>query len=524
MDKRYIVAFLLSLLILLGYPHYLRLVGVTPKEKASYEKVVQEKPRVTVPEPRPSPLPAATIPFKNTVYEILFTNRGARVLALKQGGATLYKADPDGGGIFGVKIFYEGEDLYEEAFQPLAPPEKDSPPEFQYEKPGEFRIVKRYFVGGEKPTIVLEVELENLSKREKNFSLAFQYGLGLDLANHQEEPLTKMVQASQEALHSSKLSNIKKGPVETGEALDWHGLVKKYYAILIKPDWKVVGQATSLKEDVLASELKFTPLSVPPGERLTARILIYAGPQNYEILKSFGFGFERMFSEGWLGLLRVWLLSGLNFFYRLVGNYGAAILVITLLVKLLFTPLTHMSYESMKKMQALQPKVKGIQQQHQKDPARLNKELMELYRRNRVNPMAGCLPLVVQIPIFIAFYQVLAEAVELKGADFVGWIHDLSEPDRLLTLPTTLPFIGNAFNLLPILMIGSMIWQQQLTPQTTTDPMQAKIMYLMPIIFGFVFYNLPSGLVLYWLANNLLTIFHQLVIKRIPVILHHEDL
>ena len=177
----------------------------------------------------------------------------------------------------------------------------------------------------------------------------------------------------------------------------------------------------------------------------------------------------------------------------------------------------------MQKMQALQPKVKAIQKQFQSDSARMNKEMMELYRRNRVNPMMGCLPLVLQIPIFITFYQVLSEAVDLKGANFIGWIHDLSRPDRLFTFPTSLPFIGDAFNLLPILMIGSMVWQQQLTPQTATAPGQEKLTYLMPIIFGFIFYNLPSGLVLYWLANNLLTIFHQLVIKRIPVVLHHED-
>jgi YidC/Oxa1 family membrane protein insertase len=137
--------------------------------------------------------------------------------------------------------------------------------------------------------------------------------------------------------------------------------------------------------------------------------------------------------------------------------------------------------------------------------------------------MMGCMPLVLQIPIFISFYQVLSEAVELKGAPFIFWIRDLSEPDRLFSWSASLPFIGNSFNLLPILMIGSMLWQQKLTPSTAATPEQEKIMYFMPVIFGFVFYNLPSGLVLYWFINNMLTIGHQIVIKRIPVILHHED-
>ena len=131
--------------------------------------------------------------------------------------------------------------------------------------------------------------------------------------------------------------------------------------------------------------------------------------------------------------------------------------------------------------------------------------------------------MLLQIPIFIALYQVLSDAVELKGAAFIWWMKDLSEPDRLFTFPAALPVVGNAFNLLPLLMIGSMVWQQALTPKTASTPEQEKLMYFTPLIFGFVFYGLPSGLVLYWLANNLLTIFHQLVIKRVPVILHHED-
>lgn len=523
MDKRFLVAFLVSLLILIGYPHYLKWIGVTPEQKKGYEQNKVVSAREEPPHTKPRPASATTILFKNELYEILFSNRGAAIALLKQADTTFYKSGPEDRGIFGIKVLYEGENLYDETFQAAPASAEGQPPQFYYERPGEYRMVKRYFVGNERPTLVLEVELENLSDREKNFSMALEYGLRLDLTNHQDEPLSKALVLSGDRFFETKLSSIKKNPSVVIEPIVWHGLARKYYTILLKPDIKTIGQETTFTGEALLSELKFSPLTVAPGAKTAARILIYAGPQSYEMLKSFGFGFERTLSHGRLGFLKAWLLNGLNFFHRWTGNYGAAILLITLLVKLLFTPLTHMSYESMRKMQALQPKVKTLQKQHHKDPTRLNKELMELYRRNRVNPMTGCLPLVIQIPIFIAFYQVLSEAVELKDASFVWWIHDLSEPDRLLTLPANLPFIGNAFNLLPILMIGSMLWQQKLTPQTAADPMQAKMMYLMPIVFGFVFYNLPSGLVLYWLVNNLLTIFHQLFIKRIPVILHHED-
>ena len=385
-------------------------------------------------------------------------------------------------------------------------------------------MTKKFFVGSEKPTLVLEVEMENLSQREKEFPLEFQYALELGLVGHpRDEMSAKTVYFSGLELHATLLRTLKKKPFPSAGTFDWHGLVRKYYALLVKPELKLVNQETRFEEGRLVSRLGLTPLTVAPGEKKTARILIYAGPLHYNTLREFGFGFEKIFSQGLLGTLKSTLLTTLNFFHRITGNYGFAILLVTLLLKLLFTPFTHLSYESMKKMQAPQPRLKALQKQHQKDAARLNKEMMELYKRNRVNPMMGCLPLVLQIPIFISFYQVLSEAVELKGANFILWIRDLSEPDRLFSWSASLPFVGNAFNLLPILMIGSMLWQQRLTPQTAATPEQEKIMYFMPIIFGFVFYSLPSGLVLYWFVNNILTIFHQLVIKRIPVILHHED-
>jgi YidC/Oxa1 family membrane protein insertase len=149
--------------------------------------------------------------------------------------------------------------------------------------------------------------------------------------------------------------------------------------------------------------------------------------------------------------------------------------------------------------------------------------MMQLYKRNRVNPMGGCLPMLIQIPIFIAFYQVLSEAIELKGAPFIAWINDLSEPDRLFTFPVSIPFLGDSFHLLPILMLASMVWQQKLTPQAGATPEQTKIMAFMPLIFGFIFYKMPSGLVLYWFVNNVLSIIHQIFIKRMVVVLHHED-
>ena len=160
----------------------------------------------------------------------------------------------------------------------------------------------------------------------------------------------------------------------------------------------------------------------------------------------------------------------------------------------------------MRHLQELQPQMEEMRRQYKDNPQKLNKEMMELYRRHKVNPMGGCFPILLQMPIFLAFYQTLMRSVELKGATFL-WIKDLSMPDAAFTLPTTLPLLGNSINLLPILMIGAMIMQQKLSQgKTAVQTDQQKMMAaIMPVMFGFIFYSLPSGLVLYWLTNTVLT-------------------
>jgi YidC/Oxa1 family membrane protein insertase len=179
-------------------------------------------------------------------------------------------------------------------------------------------------------------------------------------------------------------------------------------------------------------------------------------------------------------------------------------------------PLSFKSLKSMRKLQELQPQIEHMRAQHKDNPQKLNKEIMDLYRRYKVNPMGGCLPMFLQMPIFIALYQTLMRAVELKGASFL-WIKDLSLPDAAFSLPTKLPFIGSAINILPILMIGAMIIQQKMSQVKTSGAQtdQQKMMStVMPVVFGFIFYSLPSGLVLYWLTNTLITSSLQFVALR----------
>ena len=191
----------------------------------------------------------------------------------------------------------------------------------------------------------------------------------------------------------------------------------------------------------------------------------------------------------------------LKFFYGFIGNYGFAVILLTVCIKLIFWPLTQKSYKSMKGMQKLQPEMKKMREKHGKDKQKLNQEMMSFYKDNKVNPLGGCLPMVIQIPVFFALYRVLLGSIELRHAPFMLWITDLSAKDP--------------YYVTPLIMGVTMFLQQKMTP-TNMDPTQAKIMLMMPVVFTFMFLNFPSGLVLYWLTNNLLTILQQYLIKRQP--------
>jgi YidC/Oxa1 family membrane protein insertase len=313
---------------------------------------------------------------------------------------------------------------------------------------------------------------------------------------------------------SKGAGKIKKGVYEIGP-LSWVGLEKKYFSLLLKEDQTLESlQAKMEGEDHWLLQAKLTPIELAGHQSQTDKLLLYAGPTRLTELKAYGVGFEKVFSQGWLGFLHVVFLWLLNFFFRFLHNFGLAILALTLLIRIILSPLMHFSFDSMKKMQDVQPKIEALKQQYNKDPQKLNQEMMELFKRNKVNPFGGCLPMVIQIPIFIALWQVLSHSIELKGAPFYFWITDLSLQDHLFTLPFTLPWFGNVIALLPILTTITMLLQQMLTPTTTSAPEQKMMMWMMSVIFGVMFYKLPSGVLLYWCASNIITIIHQMMLFK----------
>jgi YidC/Oxa1 family membrane protein insertase len=281
----------------------------------------------------------------------------------------------------------------------------------------------------------------------------------------------------------------------------WLAMVQHYFVSAIIPSDKVTRENYVRKLDGNLYSIGYVSSlgTLNAGESSQRNTVLYVGPQSQRVLEQMAPGLELVRDYGWLTIIAkplFWLLENL---FALVNNWGWAIVLLTVVVKLLFFPLSAASYKSMAKMRTLTPRLTRLREQYGDDKARLNQAMMELYKTEKINPIGGCLPVVIQIPVFLALYWVLLASVEMRNAPWLGWIHDLATPD---------PYF-----ILPVIMAVSMFVQTKLNP-TPPDPVQAKVMLFMPIIFSVMFLFFPSGLVLYWVVNNILSITQQWYITR----------
>ncbi|SDO45027.1 membrane protein insertase YidC [Desulforhopalus singaporensis] len=313
-------------------------------------------------------------------------------------------------------------------------------------------------------------------------------------------------------LSQVKADEFEEGPKVMQGAIDWAGYEGNYFLCGVVP---LDGAATSFTmqgtQDLVRSEIGGALDTLQPGSAKEYKYHVFYGPKKLKMLKEIGFNLDRSVNFGWFDLIAKPALWLLNMFYGVFHNYGIAIILVTVLFKGVFWPISQKGMKSMKNMQKLQPKMVKIKEKYKNDPTRMNQEVMNLYKTYKVNPLGGCLPMVLQIPVFFALYKVLLQAIELRHAPFMLWITDLSAPDRLW-LGFQIPYLGG-LPVLTLLMGASMFLQQKLTP-TTADPTQARIMMFLPVIFTFMFLNFASGLVLYWFVNNLLSILQQVLINR----------
>lgn len=278
----------------------------------------------------------------------------------------------------------------------------------------------------------------------------------------------------------------------------WAGWEDVYFLTAVAPATSESTQAQVLgpKESggPLAAVITLPETTIGPGQSASFEFAAYLGPKSEDVLVAAGHGFDQALDFGWFSGIAKLLVRFLQFLYSVTGNWGVAIIITTVIIKIVLMPLTHKSYKSMKQMSALQPLMAELREKYKEDRERLNQETMALYKAHGVNPASGCLPMLLQLPIFLAFYRALYGTIELRHSPFVWWIQDLSAPDP--------------YYVTPIIMGATMVITQKMTP-TSADPVQQKIMMVMPVVFTFMFLNFPSGLVVYWLVNNILTIGQQ---------------
>ncbi len=313
-------------------------------------------------------------------------------------------------------------------------------------------------------------------------------------------------------LQEVKAKDFADGPKTLQGTIEWAGYEGNYFLCAIVPKDGGGNSFTVQGDEMLTTaQLSGTLETLQPGTEKSYNYHVYYGPKKLTMLKSIGYNLDRSVNFGWFDVIAKPTLWLLNMFYSVVHNYGVAIILVTVLFKAVFWPISQKGMKSMKNMQKLQPKMAKIKEKYKSDPTKMNQEVMSLYKTYKVNPLGGCLPMVLQIPVFFALYKVLLQSIELRHAPFMLWITDLSAPDRLY-LGFDLPYLGG-LPVLTLLMGASMFLQQKLSP-STADPTQAKIMMFLPVVFTFMFLNFASGLVLYWFINNLLSILQQVLINR----------
>jgi YidC/Oxa1 family membrane protein insertase len=281
--------------------------------------------------------------------------------------------------------------------------------------------------------------------------------------------------------------------------VEWFALDEDYFIAMIYPTIQKTTLVLRRYSEKIINATLITGMDIKPREKVTMAYTLFLGPKISHLLSKINPTAKKAINYGWFSVIAVPILKILKFTNKFTGNYGVDIIILAIFLKIIFTPLTHKSQQSMKAMQKLQPEIKKIQQKYKNDRQRLNQEVMELYKRRKVNPFSGCFPMLLQIPVFFALYRALLNSIELWHSPFTLWIRDLADKD-----PTYIS---------PLLMGGTMFFQQRMST-VTADPTQAKMMSLMPIFFTFIFLNFPSGLVLYWLVTNVLSIGHQYYINR----------
>jgi YidC/Oxa1 family membrane protein insertase len=548
MEKRMILAIVLSVVILLGYQYLYSPAPKGPAEPQGTEREAGRDNAARAAEQRgiaaaPStagqapPVSGGLVPRASSPVRRIAVSTPLYTAAITTAGGGFqsfrlneYKDAPGPKGK-PLEIIGSGGsrplplDLYLDESQPSFPPlpvfASDTPDalavragekkivRLAWESSGGVRIVREYEFSGDRYDFEVREQVSNGSRETIRLRPGFE--LSQDFKGElaaDSYTFTGAVVETKGKIEQLDLKAIGKGKAEK-HSVSWAAADSKYFGLILMPDkpW-TLERIALVGETGIRMSVADAPVTLSPGETVRSQARMFAGPKRYSLLKETGKGLEDLVDYGWFSFLAkplVWLLNASN---RVTRNYGIDIIILTILIKILFFPLTQKSMASMKKMQDLQPILVKLREKYKDDPPKLNQETMNLYKTYKINPLSGCLPMLLQIPVFIALYKGLLVTIELRHSPFFLWINDLSAPEHLWDIAVagyTIPI-----RLLPLLMGISMFVQQKMTP-AAGDPNQQKIMLLMPVIFTFMFWGFPTGLVIYWLANNVLSIGQQLI-------------
>ncbi len=382
---------------------------------------------------------------------------------------------------------------------------------FQTVTPERILINKTYEFLADPYTGYLDFEITNLENLEKKFTLSLLTlgpGLGTDEKGMKDNLRHLRVLGYRNKLLEKFKFNQKVNQSYEGN-WSWFGIDNLYFLAALFPETKIDSLAVEKDEQAKMPVIRvINDVSLPAKSKINFRFRFYLGPKKYSTLKQYGQGLEKTVNFGLFADLSKGAFYLMNWFYKITGNYGLAIIILTLIMQIILFPLTKKSFQASLSMKKMQPLINELKIKYKDDPKRFQSELFHLYRSKKSNPFGGCLPMLLQMPIFWALFTTLQNAYELRGAEFILWIKDLSHPDTLFRL-------GNIpVNVLPLLMGILMFFQQKLTT-VATDPTQKQMMYLMPVMFTFIFWNFPSGLVLYWLTSSLFSSLGQFYLLKV---------
>jgi YidC/Oxa1 family membrane protein insertase len=540
MDKRTLIAIVLSLALVMGY-QYLFVKKQVPEQPAATapsnstaettagpvteEKSIPESPpALNQPLVKTGDVLAAgkEISVETPLYSAVFTTRGATLTSfkLKNYRQDLAENSPPvelvhlkGDMEYPLSISFPSSSINldptviyetgEEAIDLAGQMNNEKQLVFSKIYPGEVQVDKIYTFRGDAYTFDLTVAITNLSDKILKQSALLSWNEYVD----PEEEGSRYVHEGpisfvKDDLETEKVKKLDETKV-LGPDVSWGGFETKYFIASVIPQQPSLTNLVISKDrnNVVSVALDGPKNIILPGQSGTFKYTVYLGPKEYETLKAEGVGLENSIDYGsWIKWLALPLLYIMKFINNYIDNYGVAIIILTILVKVLFWPLGNISYRSMKGMQKLQPEITKLREKYKDDKQRLNQEVMGLYKIHKVNPMSGCLPMLIQLPVFFGLYKALLYSIELRHAHFFLWIQDLSAKDP--------------YYITPLVMGATMFLQQKMTPTPGGDDMQQKMMMWMPVVFTFLFLNFPSGLVIYWLFNNILSIGQQHLVNK----------